>query len=218
MLNEIRRVFRRSIEAFRDEVHTDDPEDQIAELLSSMRRELVAARAAIPEYANALARARAELSRERDGLAACERRGTLAARIDDTETVRIAGEFAAKHRERIMVLDQKVIAGEAELALRRREADEMKRRYQEADANRFVLLAQLRGAATRDRMRSRLSDDEGPMSDFGRMADRVEHASAHADALDELADLDGYPPPPTGPTPQELEERLNELKRRMGRE
>ena len=50
MLNDIRRIFQKSIEAFRQELGTREPEDEIAGLLASMRRELVAARAAIPEY------------------------------------------------------------------------------------------------------------------------------------------------------------------------
>jgi phage shock protein A len=218
MLNEIRRLFRQSMEAFRLEVNSNEPQDQIASLLSAMRRELVAARAAIPEYEETLERARRALEQERKELELCERRGSLAEKIGDQETVRIAEEFAGKHRQRIVVLEQKVSASEAELGLRRSEADEMKRRYQEADANRFVLLSQLRRSAVKENMRSRLSDEEGPMSDFGRMEERIQQESGYVDALDELEDLDSpAPKPPPRPTAEELDARLQELKRRMGK-
>jgi phage shock protein A len=215
MLNEFRRIFRRSVEAFRSELNAMEPEDQVAELLMAMRRELVAARAALPEYEAELSRARSEFARERDALVQCERRGALAARIDDHETVRIAEEFAARHRTRIGVLEQKVAASEAELALRRDEADEMRRRYQEADANRFALLAQLRRSAAQEGMRAATDPGTGPSADFARMQERVERDAHYADALEQLDESEA---PPSGPAPETVvEERLRELKRRMGR-
>ncbi|MQA92419.1 MAG: hypothetical protein GEU90_19700 [Gemmatimonas sp.] len=218
MLNEIRRLFRKSVEAFRLELDSREPQDQVAELLSAMRRELVAARAAIQEFEAAVQRARADLERERKDLELCERRGSMASRIGDEETVRIAEEFAGKHRQRIVVLEQKVTASEAELDLRRNEADEMKRRYQQADANRFVLLSQLRRAAVKENMRSRLSEEEGPMSDFSRMEEKIRQNAGYADAMEELGGLDSSgPPPPPQPSAEELNARLEELKRRMGR-
>jgi phage shock protein A len=214
MLNDIRKLFRKSVEAFRAELGRKEPEDHVADLLMGMRRELVAARAAIPEFETAVIGARAELARERDGLQQCERRRALAERIGDAETVRIANEFAAKHREKIEVLDQKVTATVAELALHRREVEEMTRRYQEADANRFALLAQLRRAAASERMRS-TGVDGGTFAEFDRMEERVERDSAYVDAFDELGDS---PPAPRDTSAERaaLEERLRELKRRSG--
>jgi len=215
MLNEFRRIFRRSVEAFRSELNAMEPEDQVAELLMAMRRELVAARAALPEYEAELSRSRSELARERDALAQCERRGALAARIDDHETVRIAEEFATRHRTRIGVLEQKVAASGAELVLRRDEADEMRRRYQEADVNRFALLAQLRRSAAKEGMRAAGDPGAGPSADFSRMEERVERGAHYADALEELDEPDAAA---SGPTREAaVEERLRELKRRMGR-
>lgn len=206
------------MEAFRQELNTLEPEDQVANLLSAMRRELVAARAAIPEFEEALRGVRGELARERDELDRCERRGAMAQRIGDAETARVAEEFAVRHRERIVVLEQKVSAAESELAFQKHEAEEMMRRYREADANRFALLAQLRRSAAQQRMRGNLSEDVGPMSDFGRMEERINDSVNYTDALGELADLDAPPPPPHRPSPEELDRRLQELKRRMGRE
>jgi phage shock protein A len=218
MLNDIRRLFRKSVEAFRLEVNSNQPEDQVAALLTAMRRELVAARAAIPEFEAALGHTRQQLGREREQLELCDRRGAMATKIGDLETARIAEEFAGKHRQRIAVLEQKVSSAEAELAFHRTEAEEMKRRYQEADANRFVLLAELRRSALKENMRSRLSDDEGLMSDFSRMEERIDRETGYVDALEELQDLDPTATaPPPRPSAQELDARLEELKRRMGK-
>ena len=146
----------------------------------------------------------------------CERRAMLAERIGDAETVRVAREFGAKHREKAAVLEQKVAAAEAELALRRREADEMVVRYKEAETNRFALLAQLRRTAATERMREANAGETGAFADFARMEEKVEHGASYVDALDEL---DESPPPTRDPSAsrQDLEERLRELKRRMGR-
>lgn len=213
MLNEIRQLFRQSVEAFRREASVREPEDQVTELLSAMRRELVAARAALPEYDAVASRARADLASERDALAQCERRGAMASRIGDGETARVAEEFAARHRERIAILAPKAEAAEAEAVLRRREADEMVRRYREADANRFALLAQLRQAGAASRMRERMGPDARPFDDLSRMEDRVVGDAALADALEELGGIEERP---TASRPDTVEERLRELKRRMG--
>src|SRR5690606_3258238 len=108
-------------------------------------------------------------------------------------------------------------AAQAELELKQREAEEMKRRYREADVNRFALLAQLRSAGARDRMRSRMGTEEGPGADWSRMEERVNDNTAYADALEEFAAEDRPPPKPRS-DPNEIEERLLELKRRLGQE
>ena len=214
MLNEIMNVFRRSVAAFRDELGSREHEDEVAALLAAMRRELVAARAAIPEFEADLARSRADLAAEMEALALCERRGAMARRIGDAETARVADEFADKHRVRVGVLEQKVTAAEAELQLQRREADEMKKRYQEADANRFALLAQVRRAASAERMRSSATRED-VFTDWTRMEEKMKRDVDYVDALEEL---DDRPPPPRREDPAVLEAKLRELKRRMGRE
>jgi phage shock protein A len=215
MLNEIRRIFRKSIDAFRQELGTREPEDEVAELLAAMRRELVAARAALPQYEADLAHIRVELAKERESVEVCERRATMAERIGDGETVTIARQFATRHAERVLIIQQKVAAAEAELVLRRREAEEMKIRYKEADANRFALLAQLRRSAAGERLRSSASSEEGAFADFARMEEKVEQGASILDALEELDEAPSRGPPVADRSA--VEDRLQELKRRMGR-
>ncbi|HEU5357804.1 MAG TPA: hypothetical protein VFU45_01700 [Gemmatimonadales bacterium] len=73
-----------------------------------------------------------ELAEERRQLADAERRGALAAAIPDPETVRVAQEFAGRHRERVAVLERKLAVQMDEVALAEREAAELVERWREA--------------------------------------------------------------------------------------
>lgn len=210
MFEDLQRLFKESVAAFRSELEKREPEDEVAHLLGSMRRELVEARALLPKLEQELSRARIELASEREHLERTERRGALARQINDAETIRVAEEFAERHRRKVAVLEQKVAATEAELALRSREAEEMKRQYQEADANRMELVARLRRAGSQERIRSVADDAVHSFSEFDRMTEKMR---SHNDYIDALGELDDSPPAP----PADVEERLRELKRRMGK-
>ena len=214
MFEDLSRIFRKSMSAFRTELSRHEPEDQVAELLMAMRREWVAARANLPLLAEHVERSRRDLANERELLAQTERRGKLAEGIGDMETVRVAAEFATRHRERVAVLEQKVAAAEAERELRIREVEEMKRRYTEADKNRFALLAELRRRQGQARMGAGAQETASSFDDFGRMEEKISDSDAYAAALDEL-DFDRPAPPPP---PDDVEERLRRLKREMGKD
>ncbi len=217
MIDDLKRLFSQTWEAFRTERSRREPEDQVAELLGAMRREMVDVRAMLPEYEEAHRGAGLELERERRGLEETTRRRDMAERIGDAETVRVAEEFAARHRGRVAVLEQKVQAARAEADLRRAEAEEMTRRYKEADLNRFALLAEIRRAQAQGTLRSGLGAAPGsPTDEFDRMAGRMGDDQRYQEALHDLdADLSGAPPPPPPPKPNDVEARLAELKRRM---
>lgn len=197
MLRDFKSLLGRAWERFREEAGRRDPEDQIAELLGAMRREMVDARAVVAELKDAVDAARKELQRERQRLTDCERRREMAAGIGDAETVRVAEEFAARHREAVTVLQAKVQASEAELALRVREADQMAGRYRDAEQQRFAMLAELRRAGARAGTRSAMRNLE---DDFDRVAEQIDDAAARQDAT------------------EDLERKLAELKRRAGAE
>lgn len=218
MINDLKRLFSRTWDTFVAELGRREPEDDVVGLLGAMRREMVDTRAALPLYEQHQRAAEAELAREQRALDDAVRRGGLAQKIDDAETVRVAAEFAERHRKRVAVLEEKVRAARAERELRVQEADDMMRRYKEADANRFVLLNEVRRARSQQRMGG-IAEGE-PFSDFDRAAEKMESEIAYGEALDELNGLDSTPPPP--PPSQasihdDVEARLQELKRRMGR-
>ena len=213
MLDDLKKMFSQAWESFTSEANRRDPEDQIAGLLGAMRREMVAVRAEIPALEEQHRGAVAELERERRRLDDTTRRGAMAQRIGDAETVRVAGEFAEKHRRRIAVLEEKVRATQAEWELRRDESAEMMAKYKEAEANRFALLAELRRHGARGTINAAMGGTpEG--DDFDRASGRIEDQAAYADALDDLAAEDL---PPRRPSPAaDVDARLEELKRRMG--
>ncbi|WP_420129247.1 PspA/IM30 family protein [Longimicrobium sp.] len=214
MINDLKNLFSTAWDAFLAELGRRDPADHVAELLSGMRREMVQARAALPLYDDAVRAADAELVRERKALEDAVRRGGLAERIGDAETVRVAAEFAERHRTRVAVLEDKARAARAEQEMRAREVQDMTRRYKEADANRFVLLNDIRRAQSQSRL-----DDTGEakaFDDFGRAADKIETEIGYQEALDELDDLASPPPPPPPDRDAEVDARLAEMKRRMG--
>jgi hypothetical protein len=213
MFEDLQKLFRESLAAFRAEIGKREPVDEIAELLSSMRRELAAARAELPELEAEMERTRMELLRERAELDQCERRGKMAERIGDTETVTVATEWATRHRERVHVLEQRQAATAAEQELRTKEVAEMQRRYRTAEINRFRMVEEL----VRERARLRREELDRrtgtAFDDFSRMEERIHDGQAVNDALRELDTSDAPPAPAPA---HDVEERLRELKRRMG--
>ncbi|MEO6067227.1 MAG: hypothetical protein ABJB33_09550 [Gemmatimonadota bacterium] len=73
-----------------------------------------------------------ELAQEREQLTAAERRGQLATKIQDAETVRIATEFTARHQERVEVLERKLAVQRDEIAMAEREAGTLLARLKQA--------------------------------------------------------------------------------------
>jgi len=106
---------------FRDRGGGDDPRAHAA----ALRDALVEARAGLTCLRAALAASEQELAAERKQLDDAERRGRLAAELPDPETVAVADRFAARHRERITLLERKVVVQREELALMQREIEEM---------------------------------------------------------------------------------------------
>ncbi len=216
MLDDLKKVFSRSWDSFLHELSRREPEDRVAELLGAMRREMVDARANLPLLEKEHTTTVAELARERQRLEDTVRRGGLAEKAGDAETVRVAAEFAERHRRRIAVLEEKVRATRAEWELGQQEVADMSKKYKEAEANRFGLLAELRRTGTRTRLDSALGrtggDPNPTLDDWARAEEKIERDSALTDALEEL---EGGTPAPR-PRPADVDAQLEELKRRMG--
>jgi phage shock protein A len=218
MFEDLQRIFRESVAAFKGELNRHEPEDRVASLLSSMRREWAAGKAELSSLAEAAERVERELVRERDLLQQCQRRGKLAEGIGDAETVRVAADFAERHRERVRVLEQKASAVAAERELRAREVEEMKRKYQEADANRHLLVSDLRRADNQARRRSVADGVEESFADFDRMREKIDDSRSYAEALEDLDAALGSRESSAAPPPPDVEDRLRELKRKLGRD
>jgi hypothetical protein len=118
-------VFERLRAAVNAALDAAMPPSNWRDLAGQMRRAAVEGRAALMQLREALSRTERELAAERRELAQAQRRGGLAEGIGDRETVEVAQRFVAKHTERVAVLEQKLAAQQAELALAQRDVDEM---------------------------------------------------------------------------------------------
>ncbi|HYF40560.1 MAG TPA: hypothetical protein VD930_12775 [Gemmatimonadales bacterium] len=97
-----------------------------------LREALLEAKVGVSTMRSALAATERELEAERRQLADAERRGRLAGEIPDPETVAVAERFVARHRERVGVLERKLVVQRDELMLAEREAAEMLSEYRAA--------------------------------------------------------------------------------------
>jgi predicted nucleic acid-binding Zn-ribbon protein len=118
-------VFERVREAIDAALGAAASPGELTAAISRMRGAVVEARAAVKLLEQGLDGTSAGLAAERRQLEDAERRGRLAAGIGDRETVDIAQRFAAKHVEKITVLERKLAAQQDELTLARRELAEM---------------------------------------------------------------------------------------------
>ena len=100
--------------------------------LSGLNAALVDFKVAAKESRESLAAAERELTLETQQLSNAERRGRLAQEIGDSETARIAGEYAARHRERAGILERKIAVIRDEIAYVEREYQALATQYQAA--------------------------------------------------------------------------------------
>lgn len=224
MFDSLRDAFREATENFRRELNRDAVPEAADRLLKAMERELVDSRLQLDEVEKLLEKTRAEAASEEEQLRTCLRREEMALRIDDEETARVAREFAARHLRRKDVLDEKAAVLQKELKDRRAEFDEMTAQLQEARVHREALTA----AAGRTGARDRIRDADDLFSEMDRMAERIQDFDARAQAAQELGemDLDGAgtrwdsrrAEAARDAPADDVEARLEELKRRMGRE
>jgi hypothetical protein len=99
---------------------------------AALREALLHAKVGVSTMRSALAATERELAQERRQLADAERRGRLAAELPDPETVSVAERFVLRHRERVGVLERKLVVQRDELVLAEREVTEMLGEYRNA--------------------------------------------------------------------------------------
>ena len=217
MFENLRNAFREAVENFNKELSRDQVPETVDRLLVGMRAEVGDAQAAIRELEMQIARAAAEAEREKAEGATARRRGKMASDIGDQETSAVATEYAEKREERQRVLEQKAVAMKAELAIRIKEVDEMMAKLKEAQAKRDALSATTGRTAAHESLHA--ADDL--FSELDRMAEKIGAEDARAQAAEEFSDLDLEADPDLAPPPPpelDVDARLEELKRRMGRE
>ena len=101
---------------------------------SGLFQAMVETKSAIAGIRDALVTSARELAVEQQHLADAERRGRLAAEIQDTETAELAEIWTTKHRERVALLERKHAVQQDELAYAERQLEEMSNQYRQAKA------------------------------------------------------------------------------------
>jgi predicted nucleic acid-binding Zn-ribbon protein len=129
-------VFERLRDGLRAALDAATPPGNLRDLARQMREAVVEAKLAVHDTREAVTRTERELAQERQRLADAERRGRLAAEIQDQETLEVAGRFATKHRERVGVLEHKLAALREELGLYERELADMQAQLVRAERDR----------------------------------------------------------------------------------
>lgn len=218
MLDDLREAFRKAVRNFRTELGRDDVPDTVDALLHGMRQELIDARSYISRLEEEIERTLLLAEREGKEVEVCRRREALATKVPDEETAALARDFAVKHERRRDVLNRKALALKEELEVRRTEADEMVVAIKSARSRRDELAATMGRAATRDTIGG--ADDL--FSELDRMAEKISDSDRRNKATEELladdpladdAEFDALER--RSPSPEELDQRLGELKRRM---
>ena len=150
-----------------------------------MKQELVQARLFIEDLQAVTAQTRARLEAERRELVTVRRRRELAAGISDAETVAIAERFEAQHAERSAVLEAKLAAQEAEVALLDRDLADMTAQLKAASAGAGD------GPAPRGPTDAELGlPDDAPLrGELNELRRASERAAKEREAEDRLAEL-----------------------------
>lgn len=207
MFDDLRRAFKEAVDNFHQELGRDSVTDTVDGLLKQMEREAVEAKEALALAEEQLAKARGRADAEAKEEAVCRRREGLARKIGDAETAEIAAKFAEKHAERRRVLARKAEAIQAEVRLQEADCKDMVRKIKEARANRDALSAQ----AGRTKARDTLGGVNDLLDDLDRMGESADAGSPPPSA----ADFDDVA---RRSRDEAINERLEALKRRMGRE
>ncbi len=216
MFEELRQAFREALENFKKELNRDQVPEAVDRLVGAMRRELVQAKADLSKLEDEIKATLQALEDEKREVKTCRRRETMAQEIGDEETAEVARGFAEKHERRASVLERKALALQDELDLRKAEVEEMTETVQKAGERR----ADLATRAGRAQGRRSIQEADTLFEEFRRMGERVDEMQARADASEIMSeefptDASSGQMPPHGPSPEGVERRLEELKRRM---
>ena len=192
------------------------PEDRRA-VLSQMKDALVHARVGLDELRGAARETQRRLEAERRELETMTRRKGLAQGINDAETLALASRYERQHTERVAVLEAKLQAQEAELALVEREVEEMGTELKRAMAG--VPGTSMPGSAPGG-ARVSGSADEDPLAGDDTRASREAADDPLADEEASRLETEINAAARAGRRArleQEADARLAELKRRMGK-
>lgn len=183
--------FRQSLNDILD--RATPPEERRA-VLSRMKQTLVQARMGLDDLRGGVASTRQRLDIETRELETMRRRKAAAAAINDAETVALSDKYETLHAERADVLRKKLEAQEAELGMVEREVGEMTTELKQA-----MLGAGASASSIADEARA---EADSVLDDSRNVAEEI-------DAISRAGRRSARE--------SEAEQKLAELKRRMGK-
>jgi hypothetical protein len=182
-------MFKRWREKLEAAMAAATPAEDPRAAVGRMREALIEMRAAIAPMREGVAEAERQLAKAGEELATAERRRGMAADIGDQETVEVAGKYAARLRERVAVLEQKVAAQRAEVALAEQELAEMTTQFTEAVKNRGGETASQSAEQAWHGLGQAGMDRPGVDTDDELLKGRLDRAALEADAAAKLEEL-----------------------------
>ncbi len=204
MFENLRAAFREAVKNFHDELGRDRIPEAVDQLLYAMKQEITDAKTRLHDLKDGIERARADAQKEAAEASTARRREGMARGIGDGETADIAAEYAKKHERRREVLEQKARALEDEFKVRESEIEDMMGQLREAMKQRQTLAS----TAGRAQALDSIQGGNDLFDELDRMSDRI--GESGAEELDrELEAMQER---------SSVENRLEELKRRMGRD
>lgn len=211
MFDKLRDAFREAVDNFKEELSRDDVPEAVDRLLVGMKNEAADAQARVRQLEKDVERTLQMSKREARDAATCRRREKMARKIGDDETADVAAEFAEKHDRRREVLEAKAHALKEEQNLGKAEVTEMVEKIKQAQKDRDALSA----TAGRASARNTIQGAGDLFDELDRMAERIQGdddlASASEETWRELERDDAE-------EGVDIDTRLDELKRRMGRD
>ncbi len=170
--------------------------DERRRATQAMKEALVHAKMGVQDLRSGVSVTERRVIQEREELGTVERRLGLAAQINDQETVTIAERFRAQHTERLAVLETKLMSQQQELKMMERELEEMTVQLRRAvsglpiNPNATIerdAMDEVESALGDDMNASRETRDSG--IDDERKSPRLTRAEKEANAEDRLAEL-----------------------------
>jgi len=224
MFDSLRDAFREAVSNFKDEIGRDNVPEAVDRLLVGMKNEVTDAKAYARRLESEIEQNDVKVEREGKAAATARRRARMAAEIGDAETAQVATEYAEKHERSLEILAEKADALRKELHLREADIAEMMTKLRSAMADRDGLAA----TAGRAQTRGSIGEADDLFAQLDRMEEKIEGTQSQADAAREM-DRDFAAEAPRNPNLERdfqdledapaslsVEERLEELKRRMG--
>jgi phage shock protein A len=211
MFDKLRDAFREAVDNFKEELNRDDVPEAVDRLLVGMKNEAADAQARVRQLERDVELTLEMGKRQAQEAATCRRRETMARKIGDEETADVAAEYAEKHDRKREVLEAKAHALKEELALQQGEVVEMVEKIKQAQKDRDALAA----TAGRANARTTIRGTNDLFDELDRMAERIQGDESVASASEETwREMERDEAEET----VDIDTRLEELKRKMGRD